>query len=360
MNKFHAYLRKDGRFECRITVEMAETGKKKSRSFYGKTKEEAEFKAMTASGSATMEYAETEMTVGQLVEDYFTVMKCNVKASTLANYRMKAEKHILPKFQDSQCCKLNVSEIHAFIAEKLKNGLSARYISDIIVLFKSLFRYAARTYGIRNVLENVVMPKKPKAEIQVLNREQQRILERYLANHEGLTALGVAIPLYTGLRIGEVCALKWEDIDLKKRTITVRHTLQRVQIRNGRCRTHLIMTEPKSASSMREIPLPDCLFVLLEKYMDSAEKFVISGTIRPFEPRTMQYRFASILRNANLPSVHFHSLRHLFATNCVALGFDVKTLSEILGHSSVELTLNRYVHSSMERKQACMKMVTAV
>lgn len=145
MSKINAYLRKDGRFECRITLGSDKNGKKKSKSFYGKTKEEAEFKATSVLQQNNAEYAVTELTVGQLAEDFLKVMTLNVKESTLANYRMKVEKHILPKFRDSQCCKMNVSEIHAFIAEKLKNGLSARYICDIIVLFKSLFRYAART-----------------------------------------------------------------------------------------------------------------------------------------------------------------------------------------------------------------------
>ena len=349
MSKINAYLRKDGRFECRITLGSDKNGKKKSKSFYGKTKEEAEFKATSVLQQNNAEYAVTELTVGQLAEDFLKVMTLNVKESTLANYRMKIEKHIIPEFGRIQCCKLNVNAVHNYIAKKLKIGLSARYICDILVLFKSMFRYAMRTYGIRNILENVVLPKKSKPVIQIYTKAEQRILEKYLSTHNDLTAHAISISLYAGLRIGEVCALKWENIDLEKRIITVSHTIQRIQMRNGSRKTKLAITEPKSASSRREIPIPDCLYTLLEKYRDSADKFVISGTTRPVEPRTMQYRFAGILRNANLPSVHFHSLRHLFATNCVALGFDVKTLSEILGHSSVELTLNRYVHSSITK-----------
>jgi len=112
----------------------------------------------------------------------------------------------------------------------------------------------------------------------------------------------------------------------------------------------LVITEPKSYSSFREIPIPDCVIKLLDTYANSDDTYILSGSGKPIEPRTMQYRFANILKNANLPSVHYHSLRHLFATNCIEVGFDVKTLSEILGHSSVEITLNRYVHSSIERK----------
>lgn len=163
--------------------------------------------------------------------------------------------------------------------------------------------------------------------------------------------------MYMGLRIGELCALKWEDVDLEKREITVSKTIQRIQVRNGKRRTKLVITEPKSANSMRIIPIPECLAELLKQFKNNADCFVLSDNKKPVEPRTMQYRFAKILRNADLPSVHFHSLRHLFATNCIALGFDVKTLSEILGHSSIEVTLSRYVHSSMDRKRACMDLM---
>ena len=179
----------------------------------------------------------------------------------------------------------------------------------------------------------------------------------YLNEEFDRNALGIALSLHTGIRIGELCALQWKDIDLTNRTITVRKTVQRIKCYGGKNKTKLVITEPKSASSARIIPIPDCLIVVLEKFKDNADKYVLSGKYSPVEPRTVQYRFASVLKKANLPSVHYHSLRHAFATNCISLGFDVKTLSEILGHSSVEITLNRYVHSSLDRKRACMDMV---
>lgn len=351
------YQRKDGRWESRISVGKDENGKRKYRSFYGKSREEAVLKQMIAFQSITEEYAVTELTVTELVTEYLHIMSSRLKESTLANYRMKAEKHIIPMFGNIQCCVLKAKEIYAFIDKKLKEGLSVRYVTDIIVLMKALFRYASREYNIRNALENLVMPKKVKPEIEVLSPERQEKLERFLAKNQSLTSVGIFLSLYMGMRIGEVCALQWGDIDLAKREITVRKTIQRIQVKNGKRRTKLIITEPKSANSMRIIPIPECLVKLLTQYKDSAENFVISGTRKPVEPRTMQYRFVKILHNADLPSVHFHSLRHLFATNCVALGFDIKTLSEILGHSSIEVTLSRYVHSSMDRKRACMDLV---
>ena len=140
--------------------------------------------------------------------------------------------------------------------------------------------------------------------------------------------------------------------------MTVSKTIQRVQCRKGAKHTKLIITEPKSESSKRTIPIPDCLLPLLRQFKDNGEVYVVSGRKKPVEPRTMQYRFAKILHNADLPLFHYHSTRHLFATRCVELGFDVKTLSEILGHSSVEVTLNRYIHSDMERKRTCMSLLS--
>ena len=182
----------------------------------------------------------------------------------------------------------------------------------------------------------------------------------YISGGNDPCSLGIVMALHTGMRIGEICALKWEDIDLPGKIIHVRHTLQRIQTFGTVKKTKIVITEPKSVSSVRDIPITDCLMTLLKKLRAGDDMFVLSGKRKPVECRTLQYYFKKVLSNANLPSVHFHSLRHAFATNCIALGFDVKTLSEILGHSSVEITLNRYVHSSIERKRACMSLLTWV
>ena len=358
MSKGTTYKRKDGRWECRVSMGKTEDGKRVFRSFYGKTKEEAEYKAMIAAGHAEDEYAVTGMTVRELVTEWLYVMSSRIKESTAANYTMKAEKHIIPTFGDIQCCLLKAKDIYAFIERKMKEGLSVRYLSDIMVLFKSIFRYASREYRIRNVLDGIILPKKNKPEIAVLDKAQQFRLDSYLEKNPSVATVGISISMYMGLRIGEVCALQWKDIDLEKRTLTVSKTIQRVQCKTGLKHTKIIITEPKSESSKREIPIPDCIISLLRQFQDNGDVYVVSGRKKPVEPRTMQYRFAKILHNADLPSFHYHSLRHLFATRCVELGFDVKTLSEILGHSSVEVTLNRYIHSDMERKRSCMSLLS--
>ena len=308
MIKGSSYKRRDGRWEFRILMGKTSEGKRIFKSYYGKSREEAEYKAMIALDHSEDKYVVTEMTVKELVTEWLHVTASRIKESTAANYAMKAEKHLIPAFGEIKCCLLKAKDIYAFIERKLKEGLSARYLTDIIVLFKSIFRYASREYRIRNVLDGIILPKKNKPEIAVMNKEQQHRLEEYLDKHPSVTSVGISISMYMGLRIGEVCALQWKDIDLEKRTLTVSKTIQRVQCRTGAKHTKLIITEPKSESSKRTIPIPDCLLPLLRQFKDNGEVYVVSGRRKPVEPRTMQYRFAKILHNVDLPSFHYPAL----------------------------------------------------
>lgn len=353
------YKRRDGRWECRISLGRSDGGKKRYRSFYGKTREEAEYKMVISSQSASQTGEEiTEMTVKELALEWLYVSKNRIKESTCANYRMKIERHIIPYFGGINAEMLKAKAVYEFIEKKLQDGLSVRYVCDILTVLKSIFRYACREYRINNVIDGIVMPKKAKPEIKIFSKEEQRRLILYINSNWNLSTVGVALSLYTGLRIGEICALKWENIDIEKRILTIKNTIQRIQNFGGNTKTKLIITEPKSLTSKREIPIPDCLIPMLREFKGRSDSFILTGTNKPIEPRTMQYRFKRILKNVNLPSYNFHSLRHAFASGAVELGFDVKTLSEILGHSSVQVTLDRYVHSSFEHKRDCMNLLT--
>lgn len=354
MEGIGVYKRKDGRFEARVYLGVTPEGKRRSKSFYGHTPEEAKRKMLVYCKAIAPNYHKTEMTIRELILEWLNIVSMRIKASTYSNYRMKCEKHLIPAFGSLNCCKLDSRQIYGFIKEKRTEGLSVRYILDIITLLKSVFRYAAGEYGIKNVTEGLTMPKTPKKDVRLLTPGEQAILKRYIDSKRDSTSLGIALSLFTGLRIGELCALQWKDIDLKKRILTVGKTIQRIKNFDGNSKTRLIISEPKSSGSRRSIPIPECLVDKLCEFRSDGDIYVISGQLTPTEPRTMQHRFARILKNVGLPSVHFHSLRHAFATRCVELGFDIKTLSEILGHSSVELTLNRYVHSSFDRKKECM------
>lgn len=352
------YQRKDGRWECRVSL-GSDNGRKKYRSFYGKTKDEAEYKmAVAFQNNICDDKTVTEITVKELAIEWLCVVKSRIKESTAANYQMKIERHILPYFGDISSAMLKAKTVSEFVQKKLKDGLSARYVCDILTLLKSIFRYANREYHIANILDGIVMPKREKTEIKILSKSEQNSLMNYVKFNRNFSTLGVALSLYTGLRIGELCALKWENIDIEKRILTVRNTIQRIQSFDGKQKTKVIITEPKSRTSKRIIPIPDCLISMLRELKSKPDNFVLTGNCKPIEPRTMQYRFKQILKKVNLPSFRFHSLRHSFATGAIELGFDVKTLSEILGHSSVKITLDRYVHSNFDRKRSCMDLLT--
>ena len=357
MNGYNIYHRQDGRYEGRVTQGKKKNGKRRFKYFFGSSREEVKRKIDV---SRKQDAAACSHTVGQLFNEWLTSIKHRVKESTAANYLMKAEKHVLPAFSDTIADDLNQADVYSFIDSKLKDGLSNRYVSDIIIMMKSIFKFAVKNYRIFNPLDGITLPKSSKSNIELLDDTQQEKLQQYIAEHPSNTTLGIALSMSTGIRIGELCALQWEDIDLKKRILTVRKTMQRIQTPHETTKTKLIIAEPKSESSKREIPIPECVVNLLNKFKGKAEEYLISGSNKVIEPRTLQYRFASILNNVKLPSIHFHALRHMFATNCVKLGFDIKSLSEILGHSSVEITLNRYVHSSIEQKRGYMKRLSMI
>ena len=346
------YLRKDGRWESRLSLGVI-NGKRQSRSFYGSTKEEAESK-LVAAVMGTVEFGVTEMTVKALCTEWLSVSSHRVKESTLANYRMKIEKHIIPHFGDTICCEITSKSAYGFMQEKLDSGLSPRYVADIMVLLKTVFKYARREYRIPNPFESLFMPKCTKNEVRILSESEQKKLKAYLKKNNNPITLGITLALAMGLRVGEVCGLMWEDIDFKKRTLTVNRTVQRISVNDGAQKTKVIVSSPKSRTSAREIPIPAGVLSMLKGLQSDCSHYVVSDSIKPAEPRTMQYHFAKILKNINLPSVKFHSLRHSTASNAIEAGFDVKTLSEILGHSRIELTMNLYVHSDMSRKRKLM------
>lgn len=350
------YKRKDGRYEGRYRSGYTPDGKAKYTSVYGKSfsavKEILERKRADLYNNPSVS---CKLTMGELALTWLTNIKNKVKISTLSNYEMKLQKHILPYFAGMRYDKLTADNLNAFITAKIKENLSERYVADIVVLVKSVARFAQKRYGVVNRFESVSPPKsRGKTDKRLFSAAEQSRLKAFLLKNPDCSNVGILLSMTTGIRIGELCALRWQDIDLEKSILTVRQTVQRIMKNGGG--TRLIVTAPKSTSSVREIPLPDFIMPVLKKIQAEKSAYLLSGNSKIIEPRTMQYRFKSLLKRAGLPYINFHSLRHSFATSCVALGVDVKTLSEILGHSSVELTLNRYVHSSMERKQSCMKL----
>ena len=173
--------------------------------------------------------------------------------------------------------------------------------------------------------------------------------------HGDLRCLGIFVCMYTGLRIGELCALKWSDIDLENNMIYVTRTLQRLtNTSDSSTKTHICEGTPKTITSKREIPICSVLARALGEHESLFDKnaYLLSGSpSKCIEPRNLQYYFKRFQLRHNIDPLNCHALRHTFATTGISSGIDVKTVSELLGHSNVNITLNYYVHTSMEQKR---------
>ena len=256
--------------------------------------------------------------------------------------------------------KITADQIQA-LYNSYAGSLSSASIYKIHKLLNAAFKKAVITKKIiYNPMVAVEPPKVTQEEITIFSFTELLRLFRVMKRSKRWQRYYTFyyLLLVTGMRIGEICALRWENIDLEKRVLTVRHTIQRIQCFEGDRKTKVIIAEPKSQSSRREIPIPDCIMPMLKELKGKNSAFVLTETEKPIEPRTMQYRFKRILENAGVGYYNFHVLRHSMASSAVELGFDVKTLSEILGHSSVQVTLDRYIHTSMEHKRNCMNLMT--
>ena len=233
------------------------------------------------------------------------------------------------------------TEIEVFIKHLLKakkdggSGLAAKTVQDILAVIKSIFRYAKSGQSIDF---HSIKIKSEHKEMRVLTQLEQAKLTSYLNKNADAAKLGVLLSLYMGIRIGELCALRWQDIDLTAKKLHVKETMQRIANFDGvGAKTKIVITSPKSGCSLRTIPLPDFLVVLLKKHQRNPQAYVLTAEkLRWIEPRTLQYRFKSMLKKAGVADANFHALRHSFSTRAVEIGFDIKTLSEILGHSKIE------------------------
>ena len=347
-------LRKDGRYMGKFIVGYDDSGKAQYQYVYGMTYDEAKGKVLIGREVASRYLSGRYITVGKVYEEWLNAVVNRVKESTLANYKAKFEKHILPKFGDIPCADLSAGRINEFINKKLAEGLSASYVRDIFTVFKSMLKYAQEEYGFRLSLKNVVLPKAEKKQIEKISDIEQKRLISYLRENMSLTAFGILISLFMGLRIGELCGLKWSDVDFQNKILHIRRTVQRISLDNGSRKTKVIISTPKSETSFRSVTIPDFIMDYFEKFCSEADSFILSGSDKVIEPRTMQYRYKKILKSAEIVNHNFHKLRHTFATNYAEKGFDVKTLSAILGHSSVNLTLNRYVHPDRSHERRLM------
>ena len=253
--------------------------------------------------------------------------------------------------------------IDEFTEELLfEDELAPKTVHDVLVVLHGILKYTATFFTGGFPVIEINYPKPGKKEMRVLSREEQTRFVSYLLDDMDTCKFGVLLTLFTGVRIGELCVLQWGNISLKEQTIRIDATLQRLRDTSaaGSTRTRIVIGTPKSDTSIRTIPITDYTAELCGKMNPhSSAAYVLTGTEAYMEPRTLQYKLEKYTRDCGLEGVHCHTLRHTFATRAVEVGFEIKSLSEILGHASTTITLDRYVHSSLELKRDNMSKLTA-
>lgn len=355
--------RKDGRWEGRYSVQDMETDRRISHSVYARTYTEVKeklIKAKMSVESAVREHTlDEELNFGRTAEEWLTVIKHSKKHATYVKYCSVYEKHIKKKLERLSFAQLNENILASVFQERESPLLSDSIQKSISCVLNQIFSYASLHYHVRVPRYTYQKQKKKNGNVDALNQFEQMKLLQYLYEEMDIYKLGIIICISTGLRLGEICALRWEDIDLQGGLLHVNKTVQRIAVAGNDTRTMLMEGEPKSIFSKREIPLSDEMIKLLFFYHGNAETYVINRN-KPMEPRTYQNKFQKYLQMAGIHKRNFHSLRHTFATNCISSGTDIKSLSEILGHSDVKITLNRYVHPTMETKRHHMNSLSLI
>ena len=364
------YKRKDGRWEARYIKEYSINGKAKYGYVYAHSYKEVKTKLnkiLSAECYKKLKNNLQDQYYSYWVQKWLYNKQTVVKASTHNQYKNIVNNHLLPFFGNLKLNEISTEKIEEFVSSLLSDGnritsvgLSPKTVSDILAILKETFRYIkANNMDIQYSFATIKI-KQPRKNMRVLSLQEEKKLIQHLIFNMDRFKFGILLSLYTGIRIGELCALQGKHFSFSEKTLLIEQTVQRLQTNDTtiKTKTELIITPPKSDCSVRVIPLPDFLYCY-ESYLKIPDNnFLLSGSQKIVEPRTMQNHFKRYLKESSIPDANYHALRHTFATRCVEAGFDIKSLSEILGHSSVKITLDKYVHASMQLKRKNMKKLS--
>jgi len=295
----------------------------------------------------------TQKTFAQIVELWKKDKQLYVKKSSFSAYVLLLENHLLPKF--AELSSIEEEEVQQFVFQKLEQGLSQKSIKDVLIVLKMVMKFGAKYKWIQYTPFDIQYPTvRENQSIEVLTRTHQKKVMNYIQEHFTFRNLGVYICLCSGMRIGEICALTWEDIDTDNGIINIRKTIQRIYIiENGKRRTELLLDTPKTKNSIREVPMSRDLLRMLKPFKKIVNPlfFVLTNDAKPTEPRTYRSYYKNLMKQLDIPEIKFHGLRHSFATRCIESKCDYKTVSVLLGHSNISTTLNLYVHPNLEQKK---------
>ncbi|MBR6104836.1 MAG: site-specific integrase [Paludibacteraceae bacterium] len=286
-----------------------------------------------------------------------------VKETTMAVYGLQLQTHLLPAFGDRTM--IEEKDVQQFVVDKLNKGLSERTTKDVLIVLKMVVRWANKHAGWDNRTDwEIIFPtRREQIELEVMTVTDQQKIVKYVKENFTFKNLGLQICLFTGLRIGEVCGLKWSDYNVSNNTLTINRTIERIYtIDNGQRKSRVVVSTPKTASSNRTIPMNKKLQKVLKELEKVVNKdfYIISNSEKPIEPRTYRNYYNKVLSKLGIAKLKFHGLRHSFATRCIENNCDYKTVSVLLGHADVSTTMNLYVHPNMEHKKKCIERLVKI
>lgn len=351
------HKRKDGRWEGRYKDGYRADGSAKYRSVYAHSYFECKKKLVDVQATSKLDTkVRTEKSFADLLIQWLLSNQIRLKGATAAKYSNVIESHIIPELGGVKLSALNSSVINLFLERQLKQGgikkkepLAPSYVRTMAIIIEAAINYGVLEGMCSPLKTPINKPSIPKKELVILSRIAETSITEILLCDSSKVALGTLVALQAGLRIGEVCALRWCDIDFDNNVIHIRHTISRVPSPNSEYKSMLILDTPKTPSSLRDVPMPSSLRnALLIAYEIRTSEYVISDTQKFVGTRTFDYQYRKLLKKHNIQLFSFHTLRHTYATRCAEHGIDAKTLSRLLGHSSSNTSLNIYVHPSLD------------
>lgn len=299
-------------------------------------------------------------TVGDLSGSWLQDRQCVVKKSTYSAYSYCVKAHIMPFWGNISISALDRDKILSFMDQIRGKGLADTTIHFIFMIFKFILKYGIHHKLVKEEAMAYCSATCHRTESKVLTVQDSIRMKDYLLEQNTIFSVAILLCRGTGIRIGELCGLRWEDIDFVTNTFSIKRTVSRIpnpDISEGQPKTILYIRTPKSHTSSRVIPIPEYLIDSLRRMRKSDGLYLLTGRNTCTEPRNVQKKFKTILRHCEMQDCNFHAMRHGFATACLENGIDCKTVSSILGHASTRTTMDFYLHTSMRQKKNCINAI---